>query len=194
MLAVVDLRTDEVIELIDPRTPNAIPGAMAFAGSDSLFVSCSPPETIQFWDLTNRQCKWTALCETGLYPGTAVAGGSKVLAGHHNSCKQWDTETGQVVWSHDAARTATAVAFNPRTGDYIAGYSRHNYTFRSGLGGAVRIWNASGDRLTTFAAHRGNNWPNIIWTAVSTNGEYLVTADPKTVKVWDYSVVSRRTK
>ena len=111
------------------------------------------------WDLTNRQCKWTALCETGLYPGTAVAGGSKVLAGYMIPQAMGCRDGSGGLVSRCCSDRDELCAFNPRTGDYIAGYSRHNYTFRSGLGGAVRIWNASGDRLTTFAAHRGNNWP-----------------------------------
>ena len=159
---VVDLRTDEVIELIDPRTPNAIPGAMAFAGSDSLFVSCSPPETIQF--LGSHQSTMQMDCTLRDWP-----------LSWHSSCRWFKGACGaprfpQAMGCRDGSGGLVSrccsdrdelCAFNPRTGDYIAGYSRHNYTFRSGLGGAVRIWNASGDRLTTFAAHRGNNWPNI---------------------------------
>jgi WD40 repeat protein len=191
-LAVVNVNSGEVVKLIDPQAPKAIPGAMAFVGANSLFVNCSPPESIQFWDLLARQCKWTAPADEGLYPGSAAGGDSRVLAGHHNSCKLWDAENGSVIWSRPAARTATAVAFNRKTGDYLAGYSRHNFTLRAGLGGTIRIWNASGERLLTFAAHRDSDWPRINWMALSMSGKYLVTADDRHMKVWDYAAVAGR--
>jgi WD40 repeat protein len=198
-LTVVDLMSGELVELIEPQSPKATPDAMAFAGANSLFVSCSSPYSFQFWDLPTRRCLWTAAKDEKLYHGSAVvASNSRVLVGYGDRCELWDTEKGSVVCSHSASRGAMAVAINPKNGDCLAGYSRPNFTLFAGLAGAVRVWNAEGERIVTFAAHRDKRWQEIGWMAVSRSGKYLVTAEfqlssgAQTTKLWDYAVVTGR--
>lgn len=124
-------------------------------------------------------------------PHAVAVNSSRLLVGGYLSCELWDLESRQPIRSHAGNRPVDSVAIHPRTGDYLAGYRRINYS-RVGLGGAVRIWNADGERITTFDAHRDGDWPDVIWMAFSTTGEFLVTADEKTVKVWNYQTLVRR--
>jgi len=66
-----------------------------------------------------------------------------------------------------------------------------NLSISSRLSGAVRIWNADGERLTTFAAHHDSEEPRVNWMALSASGDYLVTGGKETVKVWDYHALTK---
>ena len=193
-VSVIDLQNDARYQLTSPDAPDASLWSMAFVGRNSLFVSCGPPNQCQLWDIPTRQLKHTVReLPSERLPFAVAVSEAVLVTGSHKSCDVWDAGNLIQVRSHSSPGGIRAVTINPKTGDYLAGYSTDSL-FRRGLAGAVRIWNANGERVTTFAAHRGSRLSSVTWMAVSPTGEYLVTADYHTIKVWDYATVSGRVK
>lgn len=192
-LTVVDLQTGEAFELVHPNSPMDTPSAITFVGANSVFVQGRPSGDYQLWELPTRQLKWAR--PAGNYDqeaARAVSDGVRIVAGSYSACRVLDVETGRVVRSHRGTRAPSAVALHPN-GDYIAGYSSQAYTFHgSYLSGAVRIWDAAGERRTTFLADQKDGHRMVTWLAVSKSGDYLVTACRDDVRVWDYNSLPRR--
>jgi WD40 repeat protein len=192
VLTLIDLQTGERIELPGPRGEPPSHYGTTFLTPRSLFVTCRNTSDSLLWDLRTRQVLWSGPePNQQKSPIAAVGNESWMVTGSHHTCQVWATETGRVIRSHTGNRPAWAVTIHPKTGDYLAGYSMLNYSLPSRLDGAVRIWGADGERLTSFAAHKDTERPGVNWMAVSSSGEYLVTAGRKTVKVWDYSALTR---
>lgn len=193
VLTVIDLHTGEQFQFADP--PGAMPGffGLAFIGPNELFVPLEHADTYQLWDLRTRRLKWSVnQPNRDAWALAAVGDSSQIITGSHAATQVRDAQTGHAVRSHRGIRPAWAVAVHPKTGDYLAGYSPLNFSLRSGLSGAVRIWNPDGERLITFAAHHDSDQPRVDWLALSASGDYLVTAGRRTVKVWDYHALTNQ--
>jgi len=188
---VIDLKTDQQFHLVPPLPTKVDLMGMTFVGPNALYVPQYDPDEHQLWDLTTRQLRWSVKEDNkNRLSAASVSDGARIITCSYSGCHVFDATTGRVIHTHGADRTAWSVAIHPN-GDYLAGYTRHSFTLQSGLGGAVRVWNAEGKRLVTFAAHRNDKWPHIDWMAVSKSGEYLVTSGQDQVKVWDYHAIVR---
>ncbi len=192
-LAFLDLQADTLSNLDDSQMKHFTARPEAFVGPNALLLSDYEAGRLHVWQLPDCKLIATAYVDEPRFPFGFAVRESVLVTGSHNTCDVWDVKMWNLkpLRSHSGTNQVRAVAINPKTGDYLAAYSSKSFS-QNTLAGAVRIWNAEGERLTTFAAHRDRNWPAITWIAVSTNGQYLVTTEERsTLKVWDYATVAR---
>lgn len=188
-LTVVDLLSSKQFKVDNAPQWELNHLGMTFVGPDAFFAKSSQSSDCYLWDLRTGARRWIESERDEYVSFAAARNETRIVTGSADGCQVRDAQTGQVIRFHSASRRTTAIAMHPKTGDYLAGHSVTWWSpLTAGLGGAVRIWNADGERLTTFRAYDGG----VGWMTVSASGDYLVTGAGNSVKVWDYHALTKR--